>query len=123
MVSAGRCRPYWSVLTHPLQNQEMVHGIRKEFFESGKSNLEDFWLSLRIWHTLLLRTDMLELGCGVGRLTAWLSTAFSRVCRHICWSFKRSLKPFLQSVVSAMCRCFAEELDDVERVALWRIFR
>jgi SAM-dependent methyltransferase len=76
----GSVEPYWSVLTHPEYRTEAFSAHAEQFFESGKSGIEDFRaFALRSGLHLSANQVCFELGCGVGRLTAWLSPIFSRV--------------------------------------------
>ena len=76
----GRIEPYWSVLSHHNFTADSFSQHKEEFFESGKPNIEDFSaFVLRSGADLSPDQTCFELGCGVGRLTAWLSPMFSRV--------------------------------------------
>jgi 2-polyprenyl-3-methyl-5-hydroxy-6-metoxy-1,4-benzoquinol methylase len=76
----GEVEPYWSVLTHPMFQADALSSHRDLFFESGKQTVEDFCaFVLRSGVRLSADQICFELGCGVGRLTAWLSPMFSRV--------------------------------------------
>jgi protein-L-isoaspartate O-methyltransferase len=76
----GFTEPYWSVLTQP---QYMVNNFshnREQFYQSGGPLFRNFLASLK-------RNDLnphkmntcLEVGCGVGRMTAYLAETFNNV--------------------------------------------
>jgi len=76
----GRAEPYWSVLTHPMFKAETLSSNADLFFDSGKYTIQDFCaFALRSGVSPSADQTCFELGCGVGRLTAWLSPMFSRV--------------------------------------------
>jgi cyclopropane fatty-acyl-phospholipid synthase-like methyltransferase len=76
----GQAEPYWSVLTHPNFRTENFFWHEKQFFESAKDNIDDFLaFAARSGVHLSPEHICFELGCGVGRLTAWLAQMFSRV--------------------------------------------
>ncbi|MBV9107012.1 MAG: class I SAM-dependent methyltransferase [Verrucomicrobia bacterium] len=78
----GATDPYWSVLTNDrwrAKNMTEEEAI-ESFYATGQSDL----LRLEAWlrrNSLELNADAVcgEYGCGVGRLTQWLSTRFRRV--------------------------------------------
>jgi 2-polyprenyl-3-methyl-5-hydroxy-6-metoxy-1,4-benzoquinol methylase len=76
----GASEPHWSVLTHPDFKHEAFARHTDRFHETGRQNIEDFIAVLRR-SGIELSPDQtcLELGCGVGRLTAWLAPLFARV--------------------------------------------
>ena len=76
----GNTEPYWSVVTQPQYYQAEFEAYREQFFTSGNHNCQLFLAALRRCgvnpselHTCL------EIGCGVGRVTAYLAAAFSQV--------------------------------------------
>lgn len=76
----GEQKPYWSVLTMPDFENEQFEANRRKFYETGRADVERF----QVWAS---RNDLsvnpagscLEYGCGVGRVTRWLSTMFAEV--------------------------------------------
>lgn len=76
----GASEPHWSVLTHPEFKHEAFTRHSDRFHETGRQNIEDFVAVLRRSGIELSHDQTcLELGCGVGRLTAWLAPLFARV--------------------------------------------
>jgi SAM-dependent methyltransferase len=76
----GRADPYWSVLTDPIYKGAAFAEHRQRFFDSGKEAIATF-LAFLARSGVSLSQDQVcfELGCGVGRVTAWLSPLFSRI--------------------------------------------
>jgi 2-polyprenyl-3-methyl-5-hydroxy-6-metoxy-1,4-benzoquinol methylase len=76
----GETEPYWSVITQPQYYQAEFKSHQDQFYESGNYSCQIFLASLR-------RCDVnpadlqtcLEVGCGVGRVTAYLAAAFKKV--------------------------------------------
>lgn len=76
----GNSEPYWSVLSEPQYLMERIGETREAFLESGRENMERLFATLRrngiaidpAW-------DVLELGCGLGRTTRWLTEHFRRI--------------------------------------------
>jgi 2-polyprenyl-3-methyl-5-hydroxy-6-metoxy-1,4-benzoquinol methylase len=76
----GNEEPHWSVLTHPKFKTASIAQYNEEFFETGRKNIGDFRAFVcRSGLNLPRNAVCLELGCGVGRLTRWLSPLFARV--------------------------------------------
>jgi SAM-dependent methyltransferase len=76
----GNFEPYWSVIT--VENFKMSNMGRKklEFYNSGFYNVKTLFNTLdrnEIDHTSL--KSCLEYGCGLGRVTYWLSQRFETV--------------------------------------------
>lgn len=76
----GNTEPYWSVVTQPQYYQTEFEAHREQFFTSGNHSCKLFLAALRRCgvnpselHTCL------EIGCGVGRVTAYLAAAFTQV--------------------------------------------
>jgi SAM-dependent methyltransferase len=76
----GEQKPYWSVLTWPDFENEQFEANRRKFYETGRPDMERFqvWAS-RNGIALNPAGSCLEYGCGVGRVTRWLSTIFGEV--------------------------------------------
>ena len=76
----GEKEPYWSVLTQPEYTLEQFEQNREKFFSSGNGLAYVFLSSLRRngINPNLLET-CLEVGCGVGRVTAHLAKNFNKV--------------------------------------------
>ena len=76
----GESDPYWSVLTDSRYRMEQIDDHMREFFETGQQ-------SAQLLTHALTRNDIapssirsvLELGCGVGRVTVHLADQFNRV--------------------------------------------
>lgn len=76
----GETEPHWSVLTNDSYFQENFHQNRDPFYASGEAELTLFDAALqRTKISLNSLAHCVELGCGVGRVTAALATRFERV--------------------------------------------
>lgn len=76
----GKTEPHWSVLTNESYFQENFHMNRAAFYTSGESELKMFDATLV--RAGVARDGLhrcLELGCGVGRVTAPLAIRFAEV--------------------------------------------
>lgn len=76
----GETEPHWSVLTNESYFQDVFHMNRDAFFQSGVAEVDTFIATLkraRVERSQLRR--VVELGCGVGRVTAALATKFDDV--------------------------------------------
>ena len=76
----GENEPHWSVLTHPDFRSDAIGHNMDEFYETGRDAVEVLEAFLRR-SGLRLRSEWtcFELGCGVGRVTAWLAPHVNRV--------------------------------------------
>jgi 2-polyprenyl-3-methyl-5-hydroxy-6-metoxy-1,4-benzoquinol methylase len=77
----GNNEPFWSVLTHDEFRATNVNKSKDAFYESGKIGVELFTAALgraKIANLSAYPT-CLEYGCGVGRLTVWLTQLFDKV--------------------------------------------
>jgi 2-polyprenyl-3-methyl-5-hydroxy-6-metoxy-1,4-benzoquinol methylase len=76
----GETEPHWSVLTNENYFQKNFHMKQAEFYASGEKDCEAFEATLaRAGVALSGLKTCLELGCGVGRITAPLAARFSKV--------------------------------------------
>lgn len=76
----GNTEPHWSVLTHNNFKQSNLSENISEFYATGKDAVHLFSSALsRAGITLDKNMTCLELGCGVGRITIWLSEIFKKV--------------------------------------------
>jgi SAM-dependent methyltransferase len=76
----GNSEPYWSVLSEPQYLMERIGETREAFLESGRENMERLFATLRRNGIAINPSwDVLELGCGLGRTTRWLSEHFHRI--------------------------------------------
>ncbi len=76
----GETEPHWSVLTNPQCKSDRIAETGGEFFASGEGDVRRMMkAAARCGIALPLRGTCFELGCGVGRLTLWLSRSFNRV--------------------------------------------
>lgn len=76
----GETEPHWSVLTNDSYFQNVFHMNRDAFYQSGVVETETFMATLkraRVDCAPLRRC--VELGCGVGRVTAALASRFDEV--------------------------------------------
>lgn len=76
----GEQKPYGYVLTCRDFENDQFEANRQKFYESGRPDMERF----EIWANrngiyLNPAGSCLEFGCGVGRVTRWLSTIFGEV--------------------------------------------
>jgi protein-L-isoaspartate O-methyltransferase len=76
----GESDPYWSVITQPQYHQHEFKQHEEQFYSSGKYIAEIFMAALRR-HQINPADlgSLLEIGCGVGRVTQYLAAHFSRV--------------------------------------------
>lgn len=76
----GEEEPHWSVLTADRFKSEEFHKHKDAFYITGKFDLEKIFKTLERneIESNTLRT-CLEYGCGVGRVTYWLSKRFEKV--------------------------------------------
>jgi SAM-dependent methyltransferase len=76
----GETEPHWSVLTNESYFEENFHMNREAFYASGEAELKMFDATLA---RAGVSTDgfrrCIDLGCGVGRVTARLAKRFSEV--------------------------------------------
>jgi methylase of polypeptide subunit release factors len=76
----GTTEPYWSVVTQPQYYQAEFEAHREQFYTSGKHSCHVFLAALRrSGVSPAALNTCLELGCGVGRVTGYLSEAFTKV--------------------------------------------
>jgi SAM-dependent methyltransferase len=76
----GREEPHWSVLTHDKFKLENIGDNETDFFQSGERAAALFRASAeRCGVDLGAFKSCFELGCGVGRVTLWLSRMFQQV--------------------------------------------
>jgi SAM-dependent methyltransferase len=78
--SLGESKPYWSVLADEKFRSDNIEKNQADFYEGGKA----FKLILtrtaeRCGIDLDRYESCFELGCGVGRLTVWISQMFEKV--------------------------------------------
>ncbi len=76
----GQTEPYWSVVTQPQYYQAEFEAHREQFYISGDYSSQIFLASLR--RSGINPADLqtcLEVGCGVGRVTTYLASAFAKV--------------------------------------------
>jgi SAM-dependent methyltransferase len=76
----GKVEPHWSVLTSEEFKQHNINSNLGAFYNSGQ-DVKDLLLSLLDRHGLGGNRfpHCFELGCGVGRVTLYLSTMFDKV--------------------------------------------
>lgn len=76
----GEVEAHWSVLTADRFKSAELESNRKEFYHSGKTDVDKFLKTLaRNGLSLEGKRTCLEYGCGVGRVTYWLAELFERV--------------------------------------------
>src|SRR6266536_4485241 len=73
----GVSEPHWSVVTKEQFRARTIGAHEDAFYTSGRSDLLRLERAAqRCGVTLARYKDCFELGCGVGRLTVWLSELF-----------------------------------------------
>lgn len=76
----GQTEPYWSVVTQPQYKQDQIEANIEPFYASGHHSCQLLLATLRRAGINPASLDTcLDVGCGVGRITAYLAGAFSRV--------------------------------------------
>ena len=75
----GNDRPHWSVLTVPEYLPERIDENREQFYASGADFVSRLDAALQRAAKTLSGGRCLELGCGVGRVTAHLASRFAHV--------------------------------------------
>jgi SAM-dependent methyltransferase len=78
-ATLGATEPHWSVLSAPEFRKESFESNRNAFFKSGEdaANLVNAFLKRNQFTGS--RGTLIELGCGVGRVTVHLAKVFERV--------------------------------------------
>jgi len=118
----GETEPHWSVLTNESYFQETFHMNREAFYASGESEAAMFDATLA--RAGIARENLrscLELGCGVGRVTAPLASRFATVVGvDISRSHLRVAEAFLneKGIQNVMLR----HLDSIDAVGLFGNF-
>ncbi len=74
--SVGGREPYASVLSDPKYRMENIDSSLKEFIETGRSTINKVKQLSEKNGSPLPSGSMLELGCGVGRVTQWFAELF-----------------------------------------------
>lgn len=76
----GLSDPHWSVLVDEAFRVENIAHEEARFYESGKQDVDRLERTAeRCGKSLSGLKHCFELGCGVGRMTAWLAALFERV--------------------------------------------
>ena len=76
----GRVEPYWSVLTRDRFRLSQIASNMAQFEESGRHEASALFALLKRHGTEEVKEgDCIEYGCGVGRVTRWLSAEFKHV--------------------------------------------
>lgn len=79
-VDLGETEPHWSVLTEDRFKADRIHEGHADFYDSGQGVVSDLRLAAERCQVDLSRYQTcFELGCGLGRITAWLARQFPRV--------------------------------------------
>jgi SAM-dependent methyltransferase len=78
--SLGETEPYWSVLTSEKFKQSHIQQALDQFYDSGMSDVRRLFSTLeRNNIDYAAFKSCLEYGCGLGRVTRWLSEKFDIV--------------------------------------------
>lgn len=115
----GETEPHWSVVTNESYFQENFQMNREAFYATGESELKMFEAALEragIAHEGL--GVCLELGCGVGRVTASLASRFDRIVAvDISTSHLRLADEYLREkgISNVECRHLGS-VDDIPRL-------
>jgi SAM-dependent methyltransferase len=76
----GRTRPHWSVLTNPIFLPDNIQANVLNFYQTGERSVRILEkAAARAGKEILSNWTCFELGCGVGRVTAYLAHRFSHV--------------------------------------------
>jgi len=79
-TSLGESKPFWSVISSDENLGVMNDELKAEFYSSGVKNIDDFLQVLDFRNIEIGNINrVLELGCGVGRLTRTLASRFESV--------------------------------------------
>lgn len=79
-TEVGESEPHWSVMSTDRFKQEQLQDHLEEFIDSGRSEVEQLIGLLRRYGVAPGPNAIcLEYGCGVGRVTRWLSERFRTV--------------------------------------------
>src|SRR6266511_3818509 len=75
----GETEPYWSVATLERFKQSNIHHTKEIFYNSGKQDVIRFFRTLdRNGIDYTSFKSCLEYGCGLGRVSRWLSEQFEK---------------------------------------------
>jgi 2-polyprenyl-3-methyl-5-hydroxy-6-metoxy-1,4-benzoquinol methylase len=78
--SLGELEPYWSVLSSDLYKGDLDNQQKEGFYLSGKIVVDEFVHLLEARSVPIEKaSNVLELGCGVGRITKSLASQFNSV--------------------------------------------
>lgn len=78
--SLGELEPYWSVLSSDHYKGDLDNKQKEKFYLSGKTVVDEFIHLLKARSVPIENTfNVLELGCGVGRITKSLASQFNSV--------------------------------------------
>jgi 2-polyprenyl-3-methyl-5-hydroxy-6-metoxy-1,4-benzoquinol methylase len=95
----GETEPHWSVITSDQFLQSQINTTKEVFYDSGQANIEQLLKTFE--RNGLDRTafkSCLEYGCGLGRVTRWLSEKFDTVFGYdISKSHLQSADHYLES--------------------------
>ena len=78
----GETEPHWSVLTHEAYKSEKIQENERAFYDSGETTVAMFLRAVErsgIDPARFAEQSILELGCGVGRITFHLAKSFESV--------------------------------------------
>lgn len=115
----GQTEPHWSVLTSEQFRQSNINETKEIFYESGKSNVMQLLSSLeRNGLNYSAYKSCLEYGCGLGRITRWLSEKFDSVFGYdISKSHLEAARHLLENEkIDNVTLCHVRELKDLENL-------
>jgi SAM-dependent methyltransferase len=78
-ATLGATEPHWSVVSAPEFRKELFENNRNAFFKSGEDAATLLDAFCKRNHFTGSRGTLIELGCGVGRVTVHLAKVFKRI--------------------------------------------
>jgi 2-polyprenyl-3-methyl-5-hydroxy-6-metoxy-1,4-benzoquinol methylase len=115
----GETEPHWSVITSEQFLQSKINTTKELFYDSGRANAVQLLKTLdRNGLDRSAFKSCLEYGCGLGRVTCWLSKEFETVFGYdISKSHLQSAEHYLQSQgISNINLRHVREVKDIENL-------
>jgi SAM-dependent methyltransferase len=121
----GKKQPHWSVLTNPLFLPENIEANAGDFYYTGDHSLRVLEMAAaRAAKELPPALTCFELGCGVGRVTAYLARKFKHVIAadisqpHLSLAGAHLLKKHIENVTLVQL----ESLGTLENMSSFDVF-